>query len=212
MSDDYFATATFVVQEMLVAIQTPALQASLIFLQLLSLSICLELNNRTDNVPGEGKRDLGTINQLLELLGTIADGLAKFGIDWRRSRSVAFEADLALHVKQRLAASWSREKPLWMNLMAEKEKSDGDYWTSTAGSLLDDEYDEDEDPVTSADQLSFVKALDAIHDINTDVINIVFEAQSIMDREKVENHLLDGCVSLTIALLPELTQAYDLRR
>jgi hypothetical protein len=50
MSDDYFVTTTFFINEILCSVQSPQFQSSIMILQLLAFGVCKELSNRVGNV------------------------------------------------------------------------------------------------------------------------------------------------------------------
>jgi hypothetical protein len=79
-----------------------------------------------------------------------------------------------------------------------------DYWQLSM--------DDDTTNETDGEPTLYLQALDAINEINNDVCEIVFEAQSVLGKEKLEQHLLDGCVSITFGILPSLTDQYELKR
>ncbi len=202
---------------------------SVLLLQLLSLSICMELQVKTsENNANNIKRDISSINQLLEVVGSIAEGLAKFQIDWEaRSLTDGLTCDtksvftqLQSHIVQQLTLKWKLTHPNYMDMLfqmeqqslvndEEKPNTDNDYWLSDYSSVFDK-------PSLSSNEnnsISFVAALDTMFEINSDVNDIVFEAQSLSifntstaDRQFLQKQLIDGCVAMTMSVVTYLLE------
>lgn len=210
LSDDYFTAAEALINDLLLAVQSPFFQISMVVLQLFAINIRSELMKR--NASGsstDAKRDVNKVfNALLDLLGSIAEGSARFNIDWKRDRNLDFEEHVAKLVKDRLTARWKKERPLWMGMMM----TQNDYW-STTDNMQDDSELVPNTTANSAELPSFIKALDAVVEINQNVEGILADVIGFptADRTNIRQHQLDGCVSLTFAILPNLKDNYDLR-
>lgn len=193
-------------QELLIAAQSVFHPIGWMMLQVLTLTICVELNARGE-VGGDSKRDLSLLNQLLELLGAISEGLTKFRIDWigntRVSRQEPASALLLDHIVQQFSAKWTTERPGWQELL--QNSKEGNWRESPSRRSKSSEPKKQEVP--------FIKALDALWEMNRDINEIVFEAQSVLpldhsvlSRASLQEHLLDGCVGMTLAVVDVLAQ------
>lgn len=199
-------------------------------LQLLTLTICMELNERGD-LNSDSKRELSLINQLLDLLGTIAEGLTKYRIDWTKPQGTVVQTEheriLSEHIVSNLTRKWSNERPFWFEILQQSTQplqvasskstfsEDEPYWLHDYTNVNDKAPLATADNTTSAatqfssNPSNYWKLLDMIFAINQDIQEIVFEAQSIPDQfdtERLQGYLLDGCISLTWSLwdlLPE---------
>lgn len=224
-SNEYFQVLQHLILELVVSVQSPLWPSSSLILEQLVVGLLKYLQRLVDENQSDVKRDVGQINHILDLLGNHAEKIRQITIEPFQSVPNDPQVERIQDIlKTRIQGKWKNERPLWLTEIAEKESTD--YWNMNSES--DGDMDDDEDDrqgknkrkkkkskskeADSTDLLRFLKALDALVEINLDIVDILEEIQIDYDANLMEKLLANGGVAMTMSTLPKLHHNYALDR
>jgi hypothetical protein len=235
---EYYQTLNKVLEEMISASRSPVWPSASIFIERAVKGLLLQLKNFL----GEGnknneanqpnlKRDNFQINQTLDSLSFVSESIS---ILIRNVSQLNSEKDRALNssstvtanshqkmdefVLQAVRAKWNASKPVWQKMVQKEENENSSsnvYWETAESPNKKQQPSpaKKSKEKSTMELLPFLKQLDSIMDINSDIINLLDDNVSAFENPSlITSAVSDGAIDFTFQLLPRFNESYDLSR